>query len=383
MTKDKCIYFSRFQSNINGHGGDRRFIQIKEILEKIDCHFLTPEDIRDIDRSFLSKFINISMTKLKIEGLKKYLLTHGEYYYWSKNHRDYVYSLNLLASTWSKVLEKNIKKLIIVDDPIYFSPLVKNLKNNKNIKIIGVCHNIESLSEGQTALNKQVKLFLKEIKVLSLCDLVITISREEHFLLNNLNIKSYHLPYYPIDIIKEGLLKIRTARKNTIKKDLLLLGTALNHPTRLGMEKVISSWVKLHPDENDIKLLVAGYGTEQLSIPGNCSNIELLGPVSNHQLEYLLSTVIACLCYQEKASGALTRIMEMLIAGIPVIANTMACRSYYDLSGVIEIKNLDEVDDALKKAILLDRTLPIPSSPDDHQLLEKINELNPLLAKGN
>lgn len=369
---DNCIYFTRFIPDMNGNGGCRRFLQMREILENVSCRFITLQDLPK-DR-LISKLIRYFISGLKIDFIEKYLITHGQYFSWSKDFRDSVYFYNHSALKCLKAIKKSTTAgIIIVDDPIFFSPLVSNINKGKGIKVIGICHNIESLSGGQAKDNKQFKLLKKEIEALSLCDLVITISREEHSFLNNLNVRSYYYPYYPIDTIEENLLRIRKARMNTSKRDVLLLGTAYNLPTKFGMEKVISSWKR--NSENHHKLLVAGYGTEDLKVTEDVRNIELLGSITNEKLEYLLSSAAACLCYQEKASGALTRIMEMLIAGVPVIANTSACRSYYNLPGVIEIDNLDETRDALKKASLLDGNFPVPPSPNDQNLLEKLNEL--------
>jgi len=54
------------------------------------------------------------------------------------------------------------------------------------------------------------------------------------------------------------------------------------------------------------------------------------------------------ICYQESGAGALTKIREMLLAGVPVLANAHACRSYdeYRGAGLVEFADLGDLDRA-------------------------------------
>ena len=56
------------------------------------------------------------------------------------------------------------------------------------------------------------------------------------------------------------------------------------------------------------------------------------------------------LCFQPGATGALTRIPDLLLAGIPVIANSIAARSYYNLPGVRVVENIDHLLGVLRHA---------------------------------
>ena len=50
----------------------------------------------------------------------------------------------------------------------------------------------------------------------------------------------------------------------------------------------------------------------------------------------------AVICYQVSGPGALTRIAEMLVANVPVMGNSHALRSYYNINGVIEFDSIEE-----------------------------------------
>jgi hypothetical protein len=54
----------------------------------------------------------------------------------------------------------------------------------------------------------------------------------------------------------------------------------------------------------------------------------------------------------------------MLIAGVPVLANTHAARSYYNMKGVLEFRELDELSEALKQADQFDGDISLPQAPD-------------------
>jgi glycosyltransferase involved in cell wall biosynthesis len=89
-------------------------------------------------------------------------------------------------------------------------------------------------------------------------------------------------------------------------------------------------------------LIIAGFGTEALvkqfkDLP-SCVNI--LGSVSKEVYQKLLKTCKAVLIYQHSGTGVLTRIPELMIAGIPIIANSIALRSFHHLKGLYTLHNL-------------------------------------------
>jgi hypothetical protein len=69
---------------------------------------------------------------------------------------------------------------------------------------------------------------------------------------------------------------------------------------------------------------------------------------------------IAVLIYQEAGVGALTRIPEMLIAGILVIANSNTCRSAYNYDGIYCYDDDYELIKLMKSKLDLPKVLPSP-----------------------
>ncbi|NJR76340.1 MAG: glycosyltransferase family 4 protein [Scytonema sp. CRU_2_7] len=101
----------------------------------------------------------------------------------------------------------------------------------------------------------------------------------------------------------------------------------------------------------DFHIDIAGYGTEQLQEYCDGPNFTLHGTVDQGKLNYLLSNVKAILVHQKAGAGALTRIPEMLIAGVPIIANSNACRSAFDYPGVYCYDNQVELAAFMNKSL--------------------------------
>jgi glycosyltransferase involved in cell wall biosynthesis len=371
MSDQECFYFSRFEPTIDAGGGARRLVQVMEALESLNCELISAAR-----RDRLNKQVHDKSNSKTLKWLKKYFLMGGEYVLWSNERRDGVYRLRCISNEWGRLIKELPElKLAIVDDPIYFIPLVKKLKKYR-IPIVALCHNIETLASYLVAQAHQRTLFNKELDILGMCDLVVTISREETLLLNNLNINTIFFPYYPVEKILNRMLRVRNKRRKTDKKDVILIGSAGNIVTEQGMIKAISQWREHRLDRFGGKLLVAGYKTDAfLKNIKYDNNTEFLGPLPNEELDKRLSSVRACLCYQEGGGGALTRICEMLIAGVPVLANSYAARSYYNIDGLIEFSCFTEFKEAFLKIESIEGHIPVPTPPDASFLLCELKSL--------
>lgn len=374
---NKCIYYSRFRLNPDYAGGDRRAVQIYRVLTEFHPILRTVYNEKKAEKDLLfHRLLKRSKKKFKIiDWVENYFVTDGEYNLWDKSHRKHFYSLRNVSKRWTKsLIPDSSLSFVIVDDPIYFSPLLKKLKKNK-IPIAGICHNIESLVPGQVRTGRQQKLFGKEINCLKLCDLVITMSREDYITLNNFKINAFFFPYYPVENILNRMLKIRDIRKSNIKNDFLFIGSAKNKPTQKGLLSFVKAWNDHGLADLGENLLIAGFDTEDLSNYIKGKNIRLLGTLTNEELDHQLSTIKACICYQEGGTGALTKIQEMLIAGIPVMANIHAARSYYDADGLIEFSNFYEFKESYEKIERFNNRISIPQSPESRSFYKELNQL--------
>lgn len=161
--------------------------------------------------------------------------------------------------------------------------------------------------------------FEEEISWLSKCDAVFTISREENWLLRIFGINSFF--YHTIQITKKKNsfypLEKREKKINVREKIILLLGSAANFPTNMGIRQLIGFWLNSKEKLSNIHLHIAGYGTEVFYEEiKDVSSIFLHGSVSEEKLDDLLTNASVAIINQKVSSGALTKIPEYLLAGI-------------------------------------------------------------------
>ncbi len=329
----KIICHTKFALNPFADGGSKRSVQIREILadnglEYEDDSFELPKGtpkpqlVRWALRAM--KFIRKSYPE-KIRSLGAYIDLIRYYalripiVFDKYQHQDVVF-------LWENT---NDRKLLYL------------LKATGH-PVLGVPHNLESLVSSQSA-----SALGEEVENLRCCDAVFAISREETWLLRLLNINAFYLPYYPPKMVQFFLLSIREKRmrkEHKNNKSFLLLGSASNAPTREGMQMLID-----YADRADVsfQLHVAGYRTQLLCNPNN-PNIVFHGTVSNENLERLLVETDAVLIYQPPTTGALTRVPEVLMAGLPVFANFDAARNCHNLEDVHQYGSFEELFELLK-----------------------------------
>jgi hypothetical protein len=358
-----AVYFSRFKPTHDGGGGSRRMMQIRELFEKI-----VPG---------LRVFTNAGGDK-KEKKLKKNIRKESErrdffsparrspsLRKWGEDHRTLAYRLREFSKIWARAASGwQGCDLAIMDDPIYFAPLLEKLLR-LGIPVVASCQNLETLAPNQVKKKWAVDFFKEELQLLSRCRLVITVSREEDVLLTNLGIPSLFFPYYPGEPNLRRLLAVRAERVDKAKHGLLAIGNAKNLQTRAGLAAIGRFWQENRMEAAAGKLLLGGFKSAEFFAPGHFgTGVELLGTLENDELDRILSRVKACICYQESGSGALTRICEMLIAGVPVLANTHAARTYYNRRGVIEFRELNELAAVGETVDALEGGIPLPQAPD-------------------
>jgi hypothetical protein len=244
------------------------------------------------------------------------------------------------------------------------------------VRLLAVPQNLESLVEGQhdvTTRSTRPEVNLRdEIQRLRLAAAVFCISYEEQWLLADCGIQAEVLPYFPVAEIEAGLLRLRTRRDPARPARFLVIGTAGNPPVRAGMIELLRQAGPV-ARRCGCELHVAGYDTEQLA--GQLGEATVLhGSVSADELTRLMTTARGALIWQRSGSGALTRIAECLLAGLPVLANEIAARSYHHFPGIHLFRSADEL------AELMTADLPMPSAPsrpvkDETRFIERLRSL--------
>jgi len=358
----KVIYFGRISLHPNKEtygGGQRRTLQILDLLNKVF------DDVEYVDMPKHSNWIKSG----KVAKLRRKMP-------WGNNFIRYYFSIR---NSCLDIMHENALKKIdvaIVEDPIYFIPLVEKLCKY-NVPVIAVCHNLESLVDGQTSEINRLKLFSEEIKILKKCRLAITISNEDFFTLRHFKINAQFFPYYPPENVVSEMVKLRKLRQTTIKHNCIMLGSARNNPTERGMKTFINFWNKNNiKDKCDNELIIAGWDTETLLKHERLKGAKLFGSLPKSHMYEVLSNVRSFIIFQNNGTGAITRIPEMLIANIPIISNSLSARSYSHTNGVFEFHDLyiNSFLNAMKRAHTIEKEIPIPTRPPENILVSEIRK---------
>lgn len=330
----RIVCNTRFKLDSFADGGSKRSVQIREMLAE---NGLTFED--DVFQYYKSK--ELGKLKLIRLGLRSIGFVRNNYHKKAKSISEYIRMVKYYAlrvSTVDKYVNQNVVFLWENTCDHDMLCLVKATGN----RVIGMPHNVESLVNEGT-----VEALSREIESLKLCDITFVISKEETWLLRLLGVNAYYLPYYPPKEAERFLLSIRQKREKRIvgtRKSFLLLGSAGNIPTQKGMQSMIDFFGEsLQPFD----LNVAGYETESLEKPDN-PTINFYGTVSNSKLEKILCETDAVLIFQPPTTGALTRIPEMLLAGVPVFVNFDASRNYFNIKDVRMYDSFEDLKDQLQ-----------------------------------
>ncbi len=189
----KAMYFTRFLPTHEMGGGCRRMLQLYEMLKKINPQLELTANWRGDQISKKNR------KKIKEMSHRKDFFAPSRLSWslrkWSEDHKDMVYRLRKYSEIWAgSIAELPELDMAIMDDPIYFLPLFKKLQQFR-IPIVAISQNIESLASFQVKKKWVLNLLAEELEILTQCRLVITISREENFLLTNLGIRSLYIPY--------------------------------------------------------------------------------------------------------------------------------------------------------------------------------------------
>jgi hypothetical protein len=372
----KIFRYTEFKSNPFGHGAEKRTAQIGEILSDsgVDYEIIKSIDSKKVStlflfKKFLAHFITIGnvFNPIIFKNIRVFF--------------KFIFNSVKAEELFAYKFKKGNKLLLweYTRSNFFYIP---GAARGMDLKTIAFPHNIESLVPNQGSAisgKKAPDWFKEEIKYLSLCDLVFCISKEDTNLLNLFGINAYYLPYYPVHEAENALLRIREKRTKRIEENkklkLLMLGSADNQPTRLGMNDRIKTINKRNLD--NIELIIAGFKTELLNKETDInSKVSFLGTISNEQLEMLLSEVDLILIHQPATTGALTKIPEMLIAGIPVLANFSGARNYYNIDGLILYENDTAFYGILKNFKKLIPALPEKPINEYRFFIDEVNLLN-------
>ena len=344
---ERVVRYTKFANNPHGDGGSKRSVQIEEYwkqqgAEFIDEKFPLPKQYRKLQA--------ISWCVRAIRFIAQYVGWNKFPTLKDKFNAILTYALRLPA-IYDKYKGQDVVFLWENTNDVAALYLMKAA----GAKVIGYPHNLESLVPTQvdTLSHKRSPYWLyEEIERLRLCDEVYAISKEETWLLQLFGVNAKYYPYYPPQVVEQELLDIKSKREvykqnNTHEKSYLILGSATNPPTRMGMQSLIDHFGSKHNLLYTIH--VAGYQTETLKYVQN-PKIEYHGAIEASDLDALQIQIDGIIINQPTTSGALTRIVENRLAGIPIYANFGAARDFYNLPDVHVYESFEELEELLGKS---------------------------------
>jgi hypothetical protein len=345
---------AHFLPDAFGHGGNKRTAQID--------HLLSEAGIEAKQADLSNTIATGSKLSFYLSGLQQTKTLRAG----NKNN----YAIGRYKAIFEQFVKQHKPDLFIWESTVEYNLLLAEVLYKHHVPVVALPHNLESLVAGNKSVfsNKPSPQWLfEELDYLKLCKKVFTISREEHWLLSNYDIDAAYLPYYPAPAAEKFLKEIRQKRELVSNKtanteqNILLLGTFHNQPTLTGFSELLQQIQTI----KGINIHIAGFGSEVLKDKFPAKNIKVWGSVDNDTLTNLIADSDCAVIHQQPSGGALTRIPELLIAGLPVIANTHAARSCELATGIMIYDSYDEL-----KAILSSGNFtqsPVLNRPEEEQ----------------
>ena len=205
--------------------------------------------------------------------------------------------------------------------------------HRRGVRTVLVPANIEALAPNTGSWTHHspdvAQRFAYERRWWAMADAIFTISIEEAWWLQLHGIHAEWLPYFPAPEREQQLLAIRETRQPDARVGWLWLADFRNQANQAGAAFTLS-WLQACPDDRQ-RLVVAGRGCSWLQdryeslLPGD---VQFLGEVTDQQLDQLYRSCLAQLIVHPATSGMLTRVVDAALAGIPVVGNSMAFKSY-------------------------------------------------------
>lgn len=326
----KVLYHSIYTPNPSGHGGEKRSCQLQEWHRKSGVE-LIPLELKPQERLSIASLWHSFWLMLRVYGCRGW----KSLYIFMRHVKNISLIYNQLISFFQDK-DMDVFYWESTRDVWYILPY---LAKKYNKQVVAFPHNLEALVGGQTSTifswNAEQR-FAREMAVLRECEKVYAISNEETWLLQLMGVNASVLLYELPSAVKEQCDKVAELRKKSSKDYYLMLGSAINPPTRIGMEEVLREW------DCNVPLIVAGFGTEKLK-HYELGKVHIIGGVQDEKLLDLQVHCKALIVNQPATTGALTRIEEFIAADIPIYANENSVRSYRNREGIRIFNSVSEI----------------------------------------
>jgi hypothetical protein len=330
----------------NAHGGALRSLQIAELVRQAipGVHECKAPNLRSSPLQFRARVLAESVRG--IGSIVRHRLGPRDAFFLgmiSRLFRDYGLSA---------------QDVVVFDADRMNGRALLAVAGDRDVPVIAMPQNFEALYPTewppQYDLDRMLSLMRREVDWLSRATRVWAIGTLDQELLGLFGVHTELLPYQPPAVRRGELLDVRRQRAETPQDYILVMGSATNSPTRTGMVELLE-FLRRRPAK--MPIVIAGFGTEKLAAEAG-PGVRVLGEQSDASLRGLLAGAHLAWIHQGPMTGALTRVSETLIAGVPILANRWAARSAPSNPGLTVYDSLEETPE------LLERSPKVPAIPD-------------------
>lgn len=325
------IHISVFHKSVDSHGGSKRSLQLES---------------RARERGWLVVGIPI------VHDLLKYFIQHPRYWIQSLPNivriAPYVnlkgLAIGYIYSVWLHgLLHKERPNYLHIEVCSGKYLVYSYLAARSGVPVIAYPHNIEFMVPGQDLRFLRSKLAAQsiELSIYRCSSRVNAISSLDLFILKCFSLQNISIyPYKPTNDEAIWLKMIKDERALINHEGFLILGSASNMATRLGMIQLLSL---IQSSSKKRKYYLAGNETDSLATKAP-SHLTVYGPVSKSKLRELMIQCKALLINQPPTTGMLTRIIEAEYADIPIYIFKSYIQAYMLCSPSVHIiSSLDEL----------------------------------------
>ena len=243
-------------------------------------------------------------------------------------------------------------------------PVAVTALKDEGFRVVAVLSAIHSLWRDRPSrlTGSYPQMFLAETRAFSNVHAVFCISREEQWLLNNVGIRAEYLPYFPDEERARVLLEERAGRRAVTSRrppEFLICATRGNTDTVASFTEQ-ADWIRAAVPAGRAIFHVTGHNTEEIKDVWTDSRFIFHGTCSDEEFRAVKQRCGAVCLHQREGLGALTRIPDMILAGLAVVTNGPAARSFFDMPGVFTYDTPGQLADLLKRSFSMP---PVPQRP--------------------
>ncbi|WP_414676037.1 hypothetical protein [Limnobacter sp.] len=326
----KKIHITAYGSTVVAHGGTKRSAQVREIASENGYETYEFEGLRKYSIKAIKNPMKLLHSILVTLKYMRHDLTMSGLFC------SIVYGVELL-----KVLEKEKDVKCIIEIAAGKNLLLANFLRVRGISYDIYPHNIEFLvpNQVQSYFKNLSSVFKTELAIFKMATSIHTISDLDATIIKCLGLDDVDVvPYSPVGPYLDELIYIKNNRVNSIKKDIMIIGSVSNPPTRKGLSELIKEIEKF----GKRKYFLVGVGTECFKSQES-AKLTILGTVTSDVLKEKMSSCSAILIKQPQTTGILTRMIEASIAGIPIYI--LGDYAQAKASGLKEVKLVSSIDE--------------------------------------